>query len=359
MDLSIAPSIIINPSYGNNPYLRAIEVALAVQEVLQEEFLIVVPHVYGERQKKIIFEQFGDDASITLDASYGELMKQMFFDGNSYQECLEHWLHHHDAVGRTAHEYLEANYKIAMEIGRAPLVPLHIHPSYYMSFSRTSTILRKAINNTAIQINGHLLQEAATKRKILEDQYDLRFITVPGTFEPEDDDIPTPLTVRLPLCPAEDIEKGIYVTLSGMPEVDSMEDIAKSFGSRLYTNDATKIPGTIQAPPSIIAHPNIIAHVARAGWGAAWMSLLTDTPLIVPHYTPNDDPEIFFNIQRLEELGIGTAFHGQTLEEILKLQPGITAYRKSLKERFGNLDGASPTAVKIAENFLYKRGKHR
>lgn len=352
-------SIIINPSYGNNPYLRATEIALKVKEILEEEFVIVVPHVYGKQQERILEEEFKGDTSIILDEKFGTILKQIFFGGDSYQEHLSHWIEHSDFVGKQAHDYLSTTYDIAMEISRSPLIALGIQPAYYTSFSRTSSLLGRAAGKEGIAINDDDLKQAAKLRKKIEDPYALHFITVPGTFEPEKNDIPIPLTMALPLVSGDAVKEGIYVTLSGIPkaDVDVMKEIANHFGTRLYTNDTSKLPNATWAPQNIIASPRIIAHIARPGWGSTWMSLCTDTPLIMPPYNLHDDPEIYFNIRRIEELGIGAVFQGQSLGEVLKQKPGIAAYRKNLEKRFSGLDGCSIAARKIAEDFLRKKTK--
>ena len=46
--------IITTFAHGNGPYSRTIDLALAVNQRLKEKMPIVVPLVYGDRQKKII-----------------------------------------------------------------------------------------------------------------------------------------------------------------------------------------------------------------------------------------------------------------------------------------------------------------
>ena len=55
--------VVLNFSYGTNPYLRTTEIALGVNEELkrcgQERLGIILPWIYGERQKNILLEEFG------------------------------------------------------------------------------------------------------------------------------------------------------------------------------------------------------------------------------------------------------------------------------------------------------------
>jgi UDP:flavonoid glycosyltransferase YjiC (YdhE family) len=130
------------------------------------------------------------------------------------------------------------------------------------------------------------------------------------------------------------------------------------FPGKIYANDVSKLRNAVQATPDVLAHPSIVAHVARAGWGSIWLSILTGKPLVVPPYEADEDPEIFFNIQRIEELGIGMVFAGQPPSELLAEVPRMRArmeeLRKTLRKRFGTLDGIGYAARKIVEDLLQK-----
>jgi len=340
--------IIINCGYGNGPYLRATEIALAVTKLLNEEWKIVVPHVYGDRQARIMKEEFGDHPSITLDPTLGALLKTLFFDGTSYSAFLTHWLTHVDEVSTSMCNYIKSTYgNIYTEISRAPLAMLGAQHSYYNSFSRTSQILQRSIGNDAIAIEDTLLTQAAKKMKHLEDGYDEHFISIPGTFAPESNDIPIPPSANTKTW-SDDLELGVYVTVSGIPNVDSLTQITDALGVPVYTNDASKIPNGIELPPEILMSKKIVAHIARAGWGAAWSSLLSETPLITLPYTSTDDPEIYFNNIRIQEIGVGTVWNNQTLEDIYDMQSSVSSYKTMLNEQFEGKNGATIAAEKIA-----------
>ena len=154
-----------------------------------------------------------------------------------------------------------------------------------------------------------------------------------------------------------DIPKpSVYVMVSGIPNVQNTTDIALGFGFPIYTNNPDAMPGATKAPPHILANKNIVLHIARAGWGSAWLSLLTETPLIIPPYDPSDDPETYFNAICIEKLGIGLIYNSQTAQELLdqakKLKPHIQAYKQKLKQQFGTLNGARFAAKRILEHWL-------
>lgn len=341
--------IVLNCGYGNGPYLRATEIALAVTKQIPGEWGIVVPHVYGDRQHRILQEEFGVQRSLILDEQFGSITKKVFFDGTSYAQFLQHWLDHADDISQEARHYLQITYgnDIAMEISRAPLLTLGIDHAYFNSFSRTSDILTASVGNDAIAISDTLLQQAVNKMKELEDAFRAYFISVPGTFAPKDGDIPIPPTaIEKPWT--ETIERGVYVTTSGIPNTESLTQITEALQMPVYTNNAAKIPGALELPPSALASEHIVAHIARAGWGAIWSSILTETPLITLPYSSTDDPEIYFNNGRIAELGIGAVWNGQSVKLVESMKSDVCAYKSALLEQFDGKKGAEIAAEKIA-----------
>ena len=84
--------------------------------------------------------------------------------------------------------------------------------------------------------------------------------------------------------------------------------------------------------------------------------MIVGTPLVVPDFDSDDDPEIFFNNRSLEKLQLGVVFRGQSLEEILKDVPRVKkAYDKinyEILNRWGTLDGNQYCAELFAKDFL-------
>lgn len=346
-------AIICNPSYGNNPYIRTTEMALKLSEKLGDKTSVVVPHVYGEKQRCILEESFGNDPRIILDEEFGSILRSIFYEGNSYEDFLRQWTGSVDDISQQAGVYLHKKYDIVCEISRSPLLDLGITPAFYNSWSRTSQILERAAQVESIGIDSTVLSEAAKKFRSLESRYNLHFISVPGTFEPNNDDIAIPLSVSTPPTDDQTVDRGVYVTVSGIPHVESLQTIAETLNVKIYASDSSKIRGSTHALPGILRSPRIVAHVARAGWGAIGTSIAAGVPLIVPPYDKDEDPEIFFNIQRIEELGIGVQFKGQSTAELLKaaekIRPRIREYRESLLKKFGTLDGADIAAEGMKE----------
>ncbi len=84
--------------------------------------------------------------------------------------------------------------------------------------------------------------------------------------------------------------------------------------------------------------------------------MITGTPLVVPEFDPEDDPEIYFNNKTLERLGLCIVYRGEPLEEILAQVPHVKESCKRLCNeivaRWGTLDGNRYCAKLFAEDFL-------
>jgi hypothetical protein len=345
--------IVCNPSYGNGPYLRTTEIALEVIKALPTPAKIVVPLLYGETQIRIMQEEFGNRDEIILDETYGEILKPLFYDGTSFASFLQHWIETTDQVSSDVQTHLQNTYgDIAMEIARAPLMSTGVTPAYCTLFANLSDIWERSIGIPEINIDDAMLQEATAKMKALEESYALRLICEPGTFsEQESTEASIPLTASV--SAVEKVpEQGIYVSVSGIEKLSVKLNTDKT----IYSNTPERITRSTKASPNCIGSANILAQFSRAGWGAIWKSLLTSTPLFVMPYDENDDPEIYFNNQKVVALGIGRIYHNEPLdalqEEMVTMKKSMDSYRESLEKRFGTLQGAQVAAKKITEHWL-------
>lgn len=329
--------IICNPGYGNGPYLRCAEIALSVGGK------IVMPLIYGDKQKRIMEEEFGPDHGIEFDEWLGKLIESISFKHESYSNWLLSWLEHVDQTQEDISKHISETYgSYFLEIARSPIVNLGGQESFAVLFSRSSEVLSRAIDEDTITIDKKLLKKAAERFKKLEDQFTCILITEPGTFPASGADESVPLTAKLKANQTEVNEQSVYVSVSGIPN-QKLDSIMNKVDLPMLTNKDTL--------PHVLADENVVFQVARSGWGACWMSLLTGTPLITPEYDPSDDPEIYFNNKRIEELGIGVVHKGELISELLpelpKMKKSIEEYRSGLEEKYGTLDGAELTAKNI------------
>ena len=310
-------------------------------------------------------EEFGSDHSIEFDEHLGKLIDSISYKHESYENWLSSWVKHADQTQSEIKSHMSDFYgSDFIEIARSPIVNLGGNKSFAVLFAQSSEILLRSIDEDAITINKELLIKASEKMRELEDRFSKIFITDPGTFESSGSNESVPLTASLrnssgtsindtsrgAACCAPTVEpnattieeSSVYVSVSGIPN-QKLDGIMNKIDLPVITNKDTS--------PHILADKNIVFQVARSGWGACWMSVLTSTPLITPEYDPSDDPEIYFNNKRIEELGIGLVHKGESINELLpelpRLKKAIEDYRSGLIEKYETLNGAEFVANKI------------
>lgn len=383
--------IILNFTHGNGPYLRTGELALAINNVLGKKGLermgIIMPWVYKNRQKTILTENFGKfftgkKSEIFLDKNLGEYLKKVFYNGDKYEKTLKNVLLEAESVKKQIQNYLSEgltieNYAgdkitvkkedILMEIKRCPIINFDIKPSYYTGFAYLSDIFSHSVHEPQIKIDKDLLRKIADYYSKIEESKDIGFIAEPSTFPTNmcksSSTLFTPPNAKIP--PKYPfyrfVEKGVYVSITGIIALNEkifhgMHDI----GIKIYTNKPAIIPFSKKSNPNIISNKNILLHFARVGWGSAWRSFFTGTPLIMLPYDQNDDPEVYFNNISLEKIGLGKIYGSQSTDELMEFS---SIYKKNLEKakndlikKYGTIDGVQYTAEKIVEHFL-KNGK--
>ncbi len=385
--------IILNFTHGNGPFLRTIELALSINDLLEKEtgerFGIIVPWVYGQRQKTVIQDNFGYHIKkypneILLDKKIGGYLESIFYKGESYGNSLQYLLKNSKEVETKIKKYIEKGLTsenflgdtfaiqkkdIAMEVNRCPIVSFGIKPSYYTSFAYMSEILERSLGVDAIRIEKEVLEKTIPYYSALETKQTLRFIADPGTFaylgerpERHSPEVYTPPSTNQSLRSKRHwfVRKGIYVTVTGIAGLNKrLFNEVHNIGLTIYTNKPGLIPFSKKAKPSILSHKNIILHFTRVGWGSAWLSQLsrsTETPLIALPYDAKDDPEVYFNNICIENIGLGKVYNGQALEELLEFgkeyKKNIKVINENLIKKYGTLNGVEYTAQKIVNHYL-------
>lgn len=376
--------IVTNFAYGTGPYLRTTELALAFndesEKLGKERFGIIVPWVYGEKQKKIMLEEFSSRASeIFLDEQLGKILKSIFYGDNAYEEALTKWVESAKECSKNAKEHLSGNFEvtglsgdshkingsdIVLEINRSPRVRYDIAPSYFTTFGYIAEILRgvKAVPENKIAVRRDLLEKGIEIADWVESAQKIHAVAYPATFSWDENyqarygtEILTPPISRLYPQDNSTLEPGIFVTITGIPGLERLYQDARRLGLKLYSNDTKAVPDSIRALPHVIPNKNIVFQFARSGWGSVWLSMISGTPLVVPDFDAKDDPEIYFNNLALENLGIGVIYRGQKLEEIIDKVKDVQANCKAICDkiisRWGTLDGNQYCAKIFAEKF--------
>lgn len=378
--------IITNFAYGTGPYLRTTELAIAVNNELEkrgkEKMGIIVPWVYGEKQKRVMLEEFSEynkkyPGIIVLDSKLGAILKKVFYGDNSYEEALRMFVSESERLSGEAHAHLSKNFEttdlegktqsvqgrdIAVEVNRAARITYDIAPTYSVTFGYISEILSEAIKEPEenIKLDRALAKEAIIVAKKIEVNSIFHALAHPGTFSYQKERKPTfpdeiliPPTIAALPTNREKIDEGIYVTITGIPGLERLYKEAKKLGLKLYSNDTSAVPGSEYLSPHYISNENIKLQFARSGWGSIWLSQLSGTPFVTPEFDPTDDPEIYFNTMCIEKLGLGMVYRGQPLEEIINqseiMKPNIQKFNKTLLEQFGVLDGNVYIAKRIVK----------
>ncbi len=363
-----SPLILASFAYGTGPYLRTTGWALAVADLLEKQgkprHRMIVPLVYGEKQQWIMKEALGSRMSdIILDKIYGELLAPLFYGKEPYAAYLERWTDLVDTQSTLIREHLRKTYgdAITLELHRSPRLKIGIAPAFALTFGWQTDILTQVKGNPEIEIPEALLDEAISKFQSIESSFQKTFLTNPGTFShrPDSSLLPTPYlvvppTIPPPLPTTRSMEKGIYVTVTGIPGLERLFTDAKTLGMTIYSNDPGALQEAEKALPDVIGNPAITLHFARSGWSSVWLSLLTDTPFIAAPWDPKDDPEIYFNNQCIEALGIGTVYRGQSLEELLKegekQKSKMKTLRLELQKKYGTLNGTTMASEMIIQS---------
>jgi len=382
--------LVTNFAYGTGPYLRTTELAIAFNNELErrgeERLPVIVPWVYGDKQKSIMLEEFGEHAKghpgeVLLDAELGRILKQVFYTGQmKYEETLAAWVASAARVGGEAHEHLSGTFEvetlggekvmangtdIVLEINRSPRIRYDVAPSYSTTFGYIAEILEKAqtVGRDVIDVATALLKRGVTLADSIEGKQGLNCMAYPATFswakgyQPRyAGEVLVPPITDLPKESDERMEEGLYVTITGIEGLERLYQEALELGLKLYSNDTKAVVGAEKALPHVIPNPAIKLQFARAGWGSIWLSMFSRTPLVVPAFDPTDDPEIYFNNQAVRGLGIGTIYTGQPLAEILAKSEAVrsasAAVCADIKERWGTLNGNDVCAKLFVDRFL-------
>ena len=366
------PCIVTNFAYGTGPYLRTTELALAFNDELErrghKRMKIVVPLVYGERQKQVLAEEFGEHPEIIFDETLGALLKSVFYTGEKkYEESLRTWITKADEVSRAAHEYLKDK-NVAVEINRSPRVRYDVAPSYSTGFGYVADILEHALaaGRSVVDVDPELLKAGIALADRIEGKQDLRCMAYPATFssfqnyKPRyDGEVLVPPITDLPKARVhEPMEDGLFVTITGIEGLERLYAEARALGLKLYSNDTGAVAGAVKALPHVLGNPAIKLQFARAGWGSVWLSMFTGVPVVVPQYDKTDDPEIYCNNKAVEATGIGVVYRGQPLAEILAQGDAVRAAQKKMRDaivaRWGTLSGNEVCAKLMADRFLAK-----
>lgn len=382
--------LVTNFAYGTGPYLRTTELALAFNDYLEarghERLRIIVPLVYGEKQRRVMFEEFHDayahrPREIVFDPELGALLREIFYTGHApYEETLQKWIASAFEVGRRAHTHLSGTFdvelvdgsretvkgsEIVLEINRSPRIRYDVAPAYSTTFGYVADILERAASlpHGVCATDSALLRQGAALADRIEGVQDMHVMAYPATFSWRAqgtpryrDELLVPPLTSLPQPYESDLDEGIFVTVTGIEGLERLYREAHELGLSLYSNDTDAVSGSRHALPHIVPSRSLAFQFARAGWGSIWLSMYSGTPLVVPSYDPSDDPEIYFNTVAVEALGIGHVYRGEQLSDILarrdELRSACGRMVADIEGRWGVRGGNEVAARAMVDRFL-------
>lgn len=383
--------IILNFSHGNGPPLRTAEVAIAINDELEsrghDRMGIIVPWVYRIRQKTIFEENFGEllkrhPDEFVFDKNFEPLLRDLlFYESVSYGDWLTHYTKSYAEVEKKVQKYIASGIEgetwagksvkvsfdnISVCVSRYPIVHFGIKRSYYVSFAYNSEIIERAFGEGIIDVPEMVLKAGADIYTGIEKRHKLHFIAEPATFSWDknrkkryETEMTTPLNIVRNIKPPfwKFLSKGVYVTITGIPGMERLFEEIKSEGLSIYTHKTGLIKRSKRAKPTeVMNHKNLLLHFSRIGWGSAWLSFLTETPLIALPYDEGDDLEVYFNNIALEKLGIGRVYRGESIKELLgwatEYKSNVRKIKEDLMKKYGTLDGAKYTAKKIVSDYI-------
>ena len=201
-----------------------------------------------------------------------------------------------------------------------------------------------------IAIDRRVLREAATVAEGVEKNYKWFAIGFPGTLEAltHTNDFFVPPLGEISAATSSGKPEGIYVSVSGIGGSEQLYENVRKIGGKMWSNRPDVIHGATKADPAIMGTQPMFFQIARAGWGAIWLSLSTQTPLLLLPHDPSDDPEIALNIRAVEREGIGIVYRGESFDELLRKRAAVQARQRKLcgeiKKRWGTFDGLAVAA---------------
>jgi hypothetical protein len=398
-----SPVILVNPAHGNEPYILGTAFAQGVSNKLAEAGLprarIVVPLLYGDRQRNILLEENPENAElIYFDEEFGKILEDITFRSGNFSEHLRQVNSHYDKIEQLLKARFSSNsadidvrslvanethaispQNIVASIDTAPRVSVEV-PNRYFAFPILVSEILKSAQNARLGFEDTQLAELIKRMLKVESAYSQIFIPFvnPLSYNYSTDLSSQPENInghKMTFTPAmkRELEKttgkvsepGIYAMFSGTGSAEttlrSLVESAEEAGLKVYTPPWVDVEGAAKISPDILTDENILAVFGRSGWGTGWQAQNLALPWIVTPYETGDDPEIYFNNKTVEALGIGRVLKDgditpKKLTEIIgQLSVGVQRVNGVIKDKFGTLDGIDFVSSAIAEDFLSKK----
>jgi hypothetical protein len=338
-------NIFINPCHGNEPYILGANIAKNLSERLEQKQgfapTIIMPDLYGERQRRILKEEGLVSEKMVFDKRIGNTSKPLLFANADFNKNLINVLAFQEDIQRTVRYELSKYSGSIIEINTGAMytseeLSFFAYPITYTElFEETwcEEELVETIDLSNLEICHNIMQK-------VEQDIDLFFIPSYNPFSYQSERrLNTRKIATPPLKPmlAKDLqeiqENSVYVMFSGTGTqtgelsevVRKLEEEGRNVIIPYWVNKDMDIQ---RAGPNIINNSNLTKVIGRAGWGIIWTCQNAGTKFEHLPYIVGDEPEIYFNIETLETV------------------PMLEA-TKQQEQQFGNLNGINYTANAI------------
>ncbi len=396
-------------AYGNGPYSRCVEWAIAINDVREERSLsrlpIVVPLVYPGRQERILREEIETTVSpdflrehpteIFFDVKHGELLSRVMFQGANYSENLELLVRDYQKIEDSIQKHLDGNRVVKtfegigtdarivtsfdmrdaeLQLGLNNRMQTGLPNQFYTTGGAGpfDELLEKAINNKRIKTDKGIMKKVIPIAKRMIENQEIIFSNEPGVFSYDylrvfgDNEMLTPPFIHSPKPDDTELPgKGVYLLMTGIDGIreSGMYSVVVDLGMQLFAPvfSIKNLPESvrnkvIELAPSKINNPNIVAQYARAGWSSVWLSHLAEKGFLTPPYQEKDDPEMLFNESGIQRLGLGAIMGDDprvALEKAIELAEGTKNYNQILSNKYGTLDGIKYSAEIVANSMWH------
>lgn len=397
------PILVLNPGHGNEPYILTTAIGREVSKKFalagMEQPILVVPLLYGDRQRQILLEENPNDSSLLyFDEQFGKILKDIMFGTGDFNQHLTQVNTHYDEVEKmldnrfhvgaqdftvrsvATQEIAELSPKnIIGVIEAANRVPIKVPHRYFAFPEVLSRVLHESMQHPELGFSESDMRKLAARMIKVEASYSQVFVPWVSTFSYKDasnlDSQPQSIEGRsriyTPAMKADipktegGVDSGVYIMFSGTGSaVDanrSLIDAAHESGIKVFTPPWVTIEGTEKMPPSFMADKNILAIMGRSGWGTGWQAMQLEKPWLVAPYHSGDDPEIYFNNKTIEALKLGRIVdsEGITGSELRRLtqeiSPGLQGLNDAIRQRFRTTNGIDYIADHIFQDLVKRK----
>ncbi len=340
-------NIFINPSHGNEPYILGANISKELSNTLADiqgfAPRIIMPDLYGTRQRKILQEEKLFLNNMIINDKIGLLSQPLLFKDADYGENLINFIEFRNRIETAVRNDLKKYSGSMIEINTGSMFTSG-YPSFFTYPISHTELFENSLQDPKLmrQINKNHLSLAADIMLDVEFEIDLFFIPSYSTFSyqkdriPASDEVPTPPLKPLPnFCEDEIPEDSVYVMFSGTgtqadelsKTVESLQDVGYNIIMPFWINQELDVQ---RAGPEVINHKHLKEVYGRAGWGTIWTCQNAKTRFNHLPFCKGDEPEVYFNCKTLDTIPMLEATSGQ-------------------EAQFGTLDGIKYTADKILE----------